>query len=115
MYRFSILLILSALFCCGWNTNSLYAQERISWDDFIERYLADEEYTDEAREQLYQSLTELHDHPQNLNRATKEELDRMPFLNDEAVEEILAYIYRFGPMKSMGELDLIPKLDYTIR
>ena len=43
-------------------------------------------------------------HPVNLNTATREELERMPFLTASQVEDILFYIYRYGQLKSMKEL-----------
>jgi hypothetical protein len=52
-------------------------------------------------------------HPINLNRTSREELERLPFLSDVQVENMLAYIYQFGSLKSIFELRLIDGLDMT--
>lgn len=54
-------------------------------------------------------------HPVNLNTATREELERMPFLTASQVEDILFYIYRYGQLKSMSELTLISSIGWYQR
>jgi len=56
---------------------------------------------------------ELSYNPLNLNKATKEELDKLPFLTDIQVENILFYIYRFGNFQTVYELQLVDGLDMT--
>lgn len=48
----------------------------------------------------------------NLNTATKDELERFPFLSDLQIENLLYYVYRYGPMLSDGELQLVYGFDY---
>jgi hypothetical protein len=49
--------------------------------------------------------------PLNLNTATKEELEQFSFLTPLQVENILAYIYIYGEMKSLSELQLVEEMD----
>lgn len=95
--------------------NNSYAQH-YSWEDFLEKitveHVGEEHFTDDV---LLDCLTELHENPFNLNTADKEELEQLPFLSDRTIEDILAYIYRYGPMQSLGELKLIEGLDFQTR
>ena len=91
--------------------NKAYGQQ-YSWEEFVEKISVDEYDEYDYLTPLLEDLTELHEHPFNLNTATKEELEQLPFLTDEDVEEILAYVYRHGPLQSLGELKLIARLDY---
>lgn len=91
------------------------AQDSLRWDEFIEKY-ADEEQDDNADwEDMYELLTDIHEHPMNINTATRDELGRLPFLNAEQIEEIQAYVYDYGSMKSLNELLMIESLDYETR
>lgn len=62
-----------------------------------------------------EQLEWLHSHPMDINTATPEEMSRLPFLSPAQVEAIQAYVHLDGPMKSLGELALIPALDYQTR
>ncbi|HLP06510.1 MAG TPA: helix-hairpin-helix domain-containing protein [Paludibacter sp.] len=77
-----------------------------------------EEYTAESGDEIdfetfYDDLIGYAQNPVNINLATREELGKLPFLSDSQVESILAYIYRFGTLKSTYELRLIDGLDMT--
>ena len=50
--------------------------------------------------------------PLNLNSITKESLYQFPFLSDQQIENILAYIYIHGEMLSVYELQLINEIDH---
>lgn len=80
--------------------------------DIFEQYTAE---TDEAIdfESFYDELHELAISPINLNKATKEDLDKLIFISDTQVENILYYIYRFGPLNTIYELQLVEGLDMT--
>ena len=94
--------------------SSLYAQDSLSWDDFIDDYAVDEN-GEATWSDTYETLTELHEHPLNINTATREELGQLPFLTDKQIEEIQAYIHSYGEMKTAGELLMIESLDYETR
>ena len=48
----------------------------------------------------------------NLNQITREQLEQLPFLSAQQVEGIMEYLDRYGPMRSLNELKMIPELDY---
>ena len=68
-------------------------------------------YDDEIIE-LHERFTE----PININTCTKELLQQFPFLSDVQIENILAYLYVHGEMKTIYELQLVRDMDWqTIR
>lgn len=75
----------------------------------------EEESDEDFRQFIWEDLYELHLHPVNINRATRDDLLRLPFLEDGQIEEIHAHIYKHGPMKTLSELQLIRALDYSTR
>ena len=64
---------------------------------------------------LYDDYIYLHEHPININQADSVELQRLGFLTANQIEGIHYYIYRYGALRSVGELMLIPELDYATR
>ena len=103
-------IILLALCCL---TLSTIAQNQYSWDDFVQEYAADDEtLLDEEERLVYmEELKQLHEHPLNINTASIEEFQQIPFLNEQQIESIHAYIYLHGEMKTLGELLLLPLID----
>ncbi len=106
------------------------AAQSYTWDDFVEEYtgglLADEEGESTPAgdgsnsipaqwDGQLQELRVLHDNPVNINTATREELLRLPFLDEQQVEEIHAYVYLHGFLQTQGELRLVPLLDSRTR
>ena len=51
--------------------------------------------------------------PINLNQATREQLEKLAFLSDIQVENILSYVYESGSMQTIYELQLVEGLDMT--
>jgi len=77
-----------------------------------------EQYTAENDEEIdydtfYEELMYFSENKINLNKATREELERLPFLSDIQVENIISHIYRFGALQTIYELQLIDGLDVT--
>ncbi len=67
-------------------------------------------------EDEYEELSELATHPFNINTVTKKQLEQLPFLSDKVVENILYYLYKYGPMVSKNELLGIEGIDWqTVR
>ena len=71
-----------------------------------------EEIESESWQEAYDVLAELEQHPLNINTATREDLQRIPFLNDQQIEDIQAYVYQYGGMQTLGELAMIESLDW---
>ena len=88
----------------------------MSWDDFVQALAYDSDNMPEEEWQQYiEQLEWLHSHPMDINEATPEQMAMLPFLTPAQVEAIQAYVHLDGPMKSLGELALIPALDHQTR
>lgn len=90
------------------------AQQQRDWEPYFCEWM-DLEGNDGDAERIYDELCELETHPIDLNTATREDLERLPFLTDEQIEDICAYVYLYGPVKSLNELFLVESLDYDRR
>lgn len=66
----------------------------------------------EQREACFDLLQELSEHPIDLNRATRDELERLPFLSAQQVMDLMEYRDRYGPLRSMGEMRMIRSMDF---
>lgn len=103
---FCILLLHACICACAQGGNA--------WEDIVrETDIFDDDQEDQ--ESMWAILGELADHKIHLNTATREDLLQIPFLSEEQVEEICEYLYRYGPMKSMGELAMIESLSFEQR
>ena len=101
-----------AVFCFSFPLRA----QNYSWADFLESITTDEEYADsEEWLQYIEELQLLHEHPININTATRDDLRRLPMLDDKQIEQIHAYIYLHGQMQSLGELRLLPLIDEDTR
>ena len=107
--------LLCILMLCSLPTTAQF----LSWDDFVEQLFVEAESEGEEAaamaENLYDDYAYLHAHPININRADSTGLQRLGFLTDRQIEGIHYYIYRYGALRSVGELMLIPELDYHTR
>ena len=66
-------------------------------------------------EERYEELSELAEHPFNVNAVTKEELQQLPFLSDRIIENLLYYVYKHGPLVSLNELWGVEGMDRQTR
>ena len=96
----------------------MYAQQPASstrnaqpWERYLNELSDVEDFENVTWEDYYDLLNDYAEHPINLNTATREDLERLPFLSAQQIEDILAYIYQYGGMKSRGELAMIESLD----
>ena len=88
------------------------AQDVQSWQSVWEELMNIEDGEEEAGESTYELLQDLSEHPLDLNRATREELEQLPFLSEQQIMDLQAYLDQYGPMRSLGELRMIRSLDY---
>lgn len=95
---------------------ALSQTEEQSVEKIIENII---EYLEESGEEesldvevLYDDLTGFFNNKIDLNKTTKDELQRLVFLSDNQIESILSYVYYTKGMKSIYELQLIDGLDY---
>ena len=62
---------------------------------------------------FYEDMIYYSENPINLNKTTKEELEKLQFLSDIQVDNILHYLYRYAPLNTIYEMQLIDGLDMT--
>lgn len=94
---------------------SVSAQSEREWETYLRDVVTVEDVGTAAWEEMYEQLCELDQHPMDLNQASREQLEQLPFLSAQQVEEMVAYLYQYGPMKSLAELQMIRSLDYQRR
>ena len=109
MKKTVITLLLCLAYLCA------VAQNNLSWDDMIREGGLFDDTEQEAQQSTYDILNELAEHKLNINTATREDLEQIPFLSEKQIEDICEYLYRYGSMKSIGELAMIESLDYEQR
>lgn len=87
----------------------LCAQGLLLLEDNLEELAGQTDPT--AWEDELQELAYLLEQPLDLNTATREQLEQFPFLTDQQVDNIQAYVGLRGPMQSVYELMLVPGMD----
>ena len=80
--------------------------------DIFEKFTAESEESIDY-ESFYDDLMFCAENPINLNQSTREELDKLQFLSEIQIENILSYVYENGGLKTIYELQLIEGLDMT--
>ena len=90
------------------------AQQEQTWEQVWQEIMTpeDTEDMDEAWEDYHGYLQQLADHPIDLNHTSREDLEQLPFLSFQQVMDIIEYLDRYGPMRSLNELKMIGSLDY---
>ena len=80
--------------------------------DILEEVIVDISVNNDDSEEInwdykIEELSERIQQPVNLNTATKEQLEQLPFLSDIQIENLLAYVYIHGQMQTIYELQLV--------
>lgn len=75
-----------------------------SWENILSELRTDDESESETWEEIFETLADIEQHPININTATREELEQIPFLTEQQIEEINAYVYQYHGMRSWGNL-----------
>ncbi len=88
-------------------------------EDILERYFntlaTEEELESGSIEDITERLIYLLQHPKNINEATREDFEALPFLTDLQVEKLCEYLYHYAPLRSVGSLAMIPAIDSETR
>ena len=74
------------------SVNNLSAQSIL--EEVIEQWVNTHESGSYQLENMMEELDELKENPIPINMATKEQLERFPFLSEQLIENILYYIYQ---------------------
>ena len=111
------LFLLSWLSLTAWGqAEQSSSRDNADWQQQVELLMdVDGEDASEAWEQQMELLADLHEQKIDLATATREDLEQLPFLTAEQVEQICEYLYRYGPMQSLAELAMIESLDPATR
>lgn len=108
-------LYLTSLLLVAVSIPKAYADGQHSWEKYFYE-VAD--YVDNSivmDEEAYEMLCDLEEHPININTASREDLDQLPFLTALQIADICQYLHRHGPMVTLAELQLIPSIDRSRR
>ena len=101
-------LVSLCLVCCL----SATAQQQTTWEQVWHEVINTEDMDAEEAEATYERLQQLSEHPINLNNTSREELEQLPFLSEQQIDELIEYLLRYGPMRSYGELRMIRAMDF---
>lgn len=91
------------------------AYAETEWEKWLDDIMLDGEYSEASYEELYDNLLDLQRNGINVNAATRQELESLPFLSEKQVMDILEYIHFHGALKSINELMSIESIDYSTR
>lgn len=81
-----------------------------AYQQLLEDYADDESAT--LTDGDLELLQQLADHPINLNATTRSELEQLPFLSPQQVMDLIEYLDRYRPVRSLGELRMVRSLSY---
>ena len=93
---------------CSWTSQAAkpsalftsYAQEVRPWERYLNEVMTAEDAESEAWERTCELLYELEQHPLDLNSASREELEELPFLTAQQIEELMDYRYPYGRVEN---------------
>ncbi|HHU97663.1 MAG: helix-hairpin-helix domain-containing protein [Bacteroidota bacterium] len=105
-YLFPFLVV----FLCNFSVG-LQAQER-EWRVLVEQMAEEEGARVDAIENLYEELLYLERHPMDLNRVSRDQLERFPLLSSEQVLSLLEFLEENRPLYTVYELRNVPRLDH---
>ena len=86
-----------------WLATGVMAQEQRPWEQYMNEVMTAEDAGSATWEETYELLCELEQHPMDINRVTREQLEELPFLSAQQVEGIMEYLWRYGRMESLGD------------
>ena len=95
--------------------NASVAQQPDQWQEYFQTLLDDDDDLQTSMDEVYDLLSDLAATPRNINTASREDLEELPFLTPWQVESICEYIYKYGGMLTIDELAMIESLDSTRR
>ncbi len=85
------------------------------WQEVLRQWMTAEDMEEGYGEETLEQLEELATTPLNLNQTSREELEQLPFLTAQQVEELVEYLDRYRPVRTLSELQMIRSLDVPTR
>ena len=105
-----LLFLLTLLLMCP-----MAASADTEWETWLEGIMQDGDYSEAQYEEMYNALSDMTQNKININHATRQELEALPFLSEKQVMDIMEYLDRYHSMKSLNELMSIESIDYETR
>ena len=90
-----------------------YAQDIGSWEEYLNRMGQMEDIESGSWEQTIEELQSIAANKMDLNRCTREDLNRLPFLSNQQIMDIMEYRDKVGLIESPIELRMISSLERT--
>lgn len=117
MYRMCRIAMITLCLTIMSGTLKMQAQQKYEWPDFITEFAEFQAGGDigDPNNELLEDLYEIYCDKLNLNNLDETDLQRLPFLSDVQIREILVYISKNYPLLSTGELMAIESLSYRER
>lgn len=109
-FNLSFITMLIYLLINGYNAKSQTSFSVDKWMEYVEEMVQNTEDT-EKLETVYSELSYLTEHPFELNSVTEKQLQKLPFLSDIQIKNIINYRNRYGKMVTVYELKNIENLD----
>lgn len=85
--------------------------QHANWREFVEQLAEEEEMNEPAIENMYEELLFLESNPMNLNRITRDQLERFPLLSMKEITAIMDFLEKNRPLYTVFELRNVPDLD----
>jgi len=98
------LLLILSVFALTAQAQEAEVDQSLPWQQVWQEVMSADEMEDEDWEENYERLAQLTEQPLDLNQMTVAEMEQLPFLSAQQVEDIVEYLDRYGPMRSMNEL-----------
>ncbi|MDR1737740.1 MAG: hypothetical protein LBR66_02845 [Candidatus Symbiothrix sp.] len=87
------------------------SSDNTEWMHFLEELAEQEDADHEAIGNLFEELSFRAENPYNLHTISKEDLETLPFLSDEQIENLLYYLYKYSPIVDIHELQNVESFD----
>lgn len=104
-------LLLAFLVPCSVHGQGTQSSSGKSWQADFEQLSDYDDIESDNLEDLYERLCELEASPVDLNSATDDDLRQLSFLSASQLEDLTAYVDRYRPLRSMGELSMLQSID----
>ncbi len=91
------------------------AQKNASWETYLEYLYENSENSAVSFQEAYNLLTELASQPLDVNTAETEDLLQIPGLSINQISDIIEYREKYGNLRDIHELSLIPSIDDRLR
>lgn len=86
-----------------------------AWQELLPEVINIDDYDEVELQEVYEHLYDLDASPLNINDATYEDMVEIPGMTIDMISDIMLYRDKYGAMRTMEELALIPSIDRTMR